>query len=123
LVGGLKGDNLPYTAKFSSTLSADYTRALSGRVTGNAGLSWRYTGNRRSDFDTTYGQRELDEFSQLDAHAGISFGELRLDAYGRNLTDSRGILNVGLPGSALNGAVAAAVVRPRSYGISLGYRF
>ena len=46
VVGGLRGDALPYTARFSSTLSADYERPLSDRLNGTAGVSWRYTGAR-----------------------------------------------------------------------------
>jgi iron complex outermembrane recepter protein len=123
VVGGLKGDQLPYTARFSSTLGAEYEQPLTNAVSGVAGLSWRYTGARQSAFDPVYGQRELGSYSQLDAHAGVTFGQVRVDAFGRNLTDSRGILDVGGAGSADNGAVAAAVTRPRSFGLTLGYRY
>ncbi|TWB13068.1 outer membrane receptor protein involved in Fe transport [Nitrospirillum amazonense] len=123
LVGGLKGDRLPYTARFSSTLAVEYQRPLSETVDGIAGFSWRYTGDRLSAFDTSYGQRHLSAYSQVDAHAGVTFGAYRIDAFVRNLTDSRGILDVGAAGSALDGNVTAAIVRPRSFGATLGYRF
>ncbi len=123
LVGGLKGDHLPYTARFSGTLAADYERPLSGTVNGTAGISWRFTGHRQSAFDTTYGQRRLGSFNQVDAHAGVTFDRFRLDAFVRNLTDSRGILDLGPAGSAQNGAIAASIVRPRSIGLTLGVRY
>ncbi len=119
----LSGDQLPYTAKFSGTLAADYERPLSGAVNGTAGISWRYTGHRESAFDLTYGQRRLGAFSQVDAHAGVTFDRFRLDAFVRNLTNSRGILDVGGAGAAENGAVPVAIVRPRSAGLTLGVKY
>ncbi|MEP7245226.1 MAG: TonB-dependent receptor [Gammaproteobacteria bacterium] len=123
VVGGLSGDRLPYAPRFSSTLGVDYERPLTASTNGTAGLSWHYTGTRDSAFDTSYGQRELSAFSQVDAHAGVSIARYRIDAYVRNLTDSRGITNVGAAGSAQNGDIAVAVTRPRSFGVTLGVRF
>ena len=123
LTGGLRGDRLPYSARFASTLGVDYERPLSGKVTGTAGVSWRYTGPRRSDFNTDFGQRRLAAFSQIDAHAGVTFDRFRLDAFVRNIGDSRGIVDLGASGSALDGAVGAAIVRPRSFGATLGFRY
>ncbi|MDE1150866.1 MAG: TonB-dependent receptor [Azospirillaceae bacterium] len=123
LTGGHNGDLLPYTARFSSTIAVEYEHPLNGTVDGFGGISWRYTGDRRSAFDTDYGQRNLPAFSQLDAHAGITFGAYRVEVFGRNLTDSRGIMDLGAAGSAQNGAVAAAIIRPRSFGATIGVRF
>jgi iron complex outermembrane receptor protein len=124
LVGGVKGDALPYTAKFAGTLGGEYERSLGGGNTkAMAGISWRYTGSRKSNFDTAYGQRRLDPFSQVDAHAGVKFDRFRLDAFVRNITNRRGILDVGPAGSALNGLVTAAIIRPRSYGLTLGVSY
>jgi outer membrane receptor protein involved in Fe transport len=123
VVGGLDGDPLPYNPHWSGTLAADYSRALSGNVNGIFGVSWRHTGKRRSDFDPALGQLPLGEMDQVDAHAGATFGNYRIDAFVRNLTDSRGISNVGHPGEAPNGAVAAAVIRPRSIGLTFGVHY
>ncbi len=117
------GSELPYTAKFSGTLAADYEHPLGGDLAGTAGVSWRYTGPRESGFDTSYGQRHLARFSQVDAHAGVTYGNFRLDAFVRNLTNARGILDVGGAGSAENGAIAAAIIQPRSVGATLGFRY
>ena len=122
-LGAVSGNQLPYTAKFSGTLSADYERPLTGKLNGTAGVSWRYTGHRESAFDTTYGQRRLKGFSQVDAHVGVTYDHIRLDAFVRNVTDSRGILDVGAAGTAENGAVPVALVRPRSVGATLGFSY
>jgi hypothetical protein len=64
----------------------------------------------------------LRAFSQVDAHAGVDVGRFRVDAFAHNLTDARGIVNLGFFGD-VRGDIAAAVVRPRSFGVALGYRY
>jgi outer membrane receptor protein involved in Fe transport len=121
VVGGLDGDPLPYNPKWQSTVGAEFEHPLSPTMTGRAGISWHYTGTRYSDFDPL-GQRKLDSFSQIDAHAGVDVGKFRIDAFVRNLTDADGIVNLGFFGRA-NGDVAAAVIMPRTVGVSLTARY
>jgi iron complex outermembrane receptor protein len=125
LTGGVTGDPLPYTAKFSSTVSAEYEHSLSDDLKGIVGASWRYTGSRYSAFDPVFGQRRLSPYGQIDAHAGVTFGNdrYRIDAFVRNLTNSSGVLDVGAVGSAQNGAIALAVTRPRSFGVTFGVKY
>lgn len=121
-VGGFSGDPLPYNPKWQSTIGAEYEHPLNAKLTGHAGLSWHYTGVRYSDFDPTNGQRRLGDFSQIDANIGVDFDRFRVDAFAHNITDSRGIVNLGFFG-AVNGDIAAAVIQPRTFGLSLGYRY
>jgi hypothetical protein len=129
VVGGLDGDSLPYNPKWQSTIGAEYEHPLSDTVTGRVGLSWHYLGSRRTDFNPLppFGagdpQTKLPSFSQVDFHAGVDVGRFRVDAFAHNLTDSRGILNLGIPGSALDGNAAAGIIRPRTFGLSLGVRY
>jgi len=120
-VGGMAGDPLPYSPKWQWTIGADYEHPLSSSATGRAGISWHYTGKRYTDFDPA-GQRRLGSYGQLDAHAGVDFGRFRIDAFAHNISDSRGITNVGAFGD-LDGDLPAAVIRPRSIGLSLGVRY
>ncbi|WP_051531625.1 TonB-dependent receptor [Sphingomonas sp. URHD0057] len=125
LAGGFKGDPLPYNPKWQGTIGAEYQHPLSGSLTGRAGISWHYTGGRSSDFTpppAPPGQRRLDSFSQIDAHAGVDVGKFRVNAFVRNLTGAKGIVNLGFFG-ATNGDVAAAVIMPRTVGLSLGARY
>jgi outer membrane receptor protein involved in Fe transport len=122
LVGGAVGDPLPFNPKWQSTIGAEYQEPVNSSVTAHAGLSWHYTGVRYSDFDPVNGQRRLPAYSQVDAHAGVDIGRFRLDAFAHNITDSRGIVNLGFFGD-VNGDIAAAVVRPRAFGMTLGYRY
>jgi len=120
-VGGMAGDPLPYNPKWQWTIGADYEHPFSASVTGRAGINWHFTGKRYTDFDPA-GQRRLGSYGQLDAHAGVDFGRFRVDAFAHNITDSRGITNVGAFGD-LNGNLPAAVIRPRSIGLTLGVRY
>ena len=47
--------------------------------------------------------------------ASISAGS-GIDAFAHNITDSRGIVNLGFFG-AVNGDISAAVIQPRSFGL------
>jgi len=121
IVGGVKGDPLPYNPKWQWTLGGEYEHPLSDSLTARGGISWHYTGKRFTDFDAASGQRKLDSFGQVDAHAGLEFGRYRLDAFVRNLTDARGIVNLGFFGD-LNGNLAASVIRPRTVGVAFSVR-
>jgi outer membrane receptor protein involved in Fe transport len=121
-VGGFTGDPLPYNPKWQWTIGGEYERPMSPNVTGHAGLSWHYTGVRYADFQAGAPQQRLPAYSQVDAHVGVDVGRFRIDAFAHNLTNSRGITNVGFFGD-VNGNLAAAVIRPRSVGLALGYRY
>ncbi len=122
LVGGVEGDPLPYNPKWQSTIGVDYEHPVSESLTARGGLSWHYTGSRHADFAPGNGQRKLGDFSQIDAHAGLEFGRFGVDAFVHNLTDARGIVNIGFFGSP-TGDLAAAVIRPRSFGLVLSARY
>lgn len=122
VVGGAKGDPLPYNPKWQFTVGAQYDRPINAGLNGHAGISWHYTGVRYSDFDAASGQRRLRPFSQVDANLGVDFDRFRIDAFAHNITDSRGIVNLGFFGS-VSGDTAAAVIQPRTFGLSLGYRY
>jgi outer membrane receptor protein involved in Fe transport len=123
VVGGLSGDPLPYNPKFSTTIGAEYDHPLSSTVTGHAGINWHYTGRRRSDFDAAVGQQRLKAFGKIDAHVGVDIDRFAIDAFVHNLTDSRGIVNLGTLGSAPSGDFAASVIRPRTVGLSLRIKY
>ena len=121
-VGGRKGDPLPYNPKWRSTIGAEFEHPLSSTITGRAGISWLYTGPRRSDFDPAAGQKRITDFGLVDAHAGVDIGRFRIDAFARNLTNSRGIVNVGTATATRDGSYTASVVRPRSFGLVVSVR-
>jgi outer membrane receptor protein involved in Fe transport len=126
-IGGLDGDPLPYTPKFSATLLADYSFPLSGTTQAHVGGSLRHLSSQRAGYDSsTPGvQRVIDGYEVIDLSAGVDFGKVNLDLYVKNLGDSRGRSSVGslttfgLPTNP-NGAISTGVIRPRTIGLTLG---
>lgn len=139
LVGGQDGDTLPYSPKFSFGANADYEWPVSSTITAFVGASFRYTGDQRAGFridESTAAvdpdgnltadslpQRRISDYATIDLRAGTDFGQFTLEAYVRNLTNSKGITSLteadNLPFDAIN----AAYIQPRAIGLSLSAGF
>ncbi|MEO6199189.1 MAG: TonB-dependent receptor [Sphingomicrobium sp.] len=145
-VGGFKGNRLPYTPKISVSLNGDYEWKLGGSTTAYVGGSLRLVGKQRDNFiageitgidpvtgDFTFAftpQRRIPSYATLDLRAGVQFGRYSIDAFARNVNNSRGVQSLNLVtdqltgGNALpNDAIRAALLRPRTIGITLGAEF
>jgi iron complex outermembrane receptor protein len=129
-VGGLKGDRLPFTPKFSAALLGDYSFPLSGSIEGHVGASLHHLSSQTTNFDPVYlaangHQRVLPSYDVIDLSAGADFGKFNLDLYVKNLGDSTGRTAAtgttvfGLP-QYPGGAIGTGVIRPRTVGVSLG---
>jgi iron complex outermembrane receptor protein len=130
IIGGLKGDKLPFTPKFSAALLGDYSFPLSGDVEGHVSASLRHLSSQTSTYDDVYRaahghQRMIPSYDVIDLGAGVDFGKFNLDVYVKNLGDSTGRTSVtgttvfGLPISP-GGAIGTGVIRPRTVGVTLG---
>jgi outer membrane receptor protein involved in Fe transport len=133
LVGGMAGDRLPFTPKFSFGLNGDYRWQLEQGQAAYAGASLRHLSKQSGDFDATYRaangrQRELEAYTVLDVHAGLERGKWTFDAYVKNLNNSEGKTST----SALtanganiypNGAIGLGVIAPRTVGFSVARGF
>ncbi len=128
LVGGKKGDQLPFTPKLSLGFNGDYSWAI-GDKQAYVGASLRVMGKQSGTFDATYRaahseQRQVSSYEVVDLHAGVSFGNVDVEAYVRNLTDADGKTSTtsvtanGLPVYP-GGAIGTGVIRPRTIGVSL----
>jgi iron complex outermembrane receptor protein len=130
LVGGRKGDELPFTPKLSLGLNADYHWSLAQGVGGHVGGSLRHLSHQTAGYDgtfvATYGrQREIKAYDVVDAAAGIDFGKFSVDLYAKNLGNSHGLTSTtgtlvfnafpAYPG----GAIGTGVIRPRTVGLSI----
>ena len=133
LVGGLKGDRLPFTPPYSISVNSDYTWGVGGDVQAFIGGSLRFLSEQTADFDATFRaangrQRKVPSYEVVDLRAGLDFGRFGLEAFVRNLTDSEGKTSVGsvtasgLPASP-NGALETGVIRPRTIGLSICAEF
>lgn len=136
LTGGLKGDQLPYSPKYSGSVSADYEWSVGNDAVAYVGGNLRVLGDQTAGFNAAYraafGQRiAIDGYSVVDLRAGVRFGNATVSVYARNLTDSYGVVSAGdfpvaVP-AALGGTgvplVTASTIRPRTIGATVGYRF
>ena len=143
IVGGKSGDTLPYTPKFSFGLNADYEWPISGTIKAFAGGSLRYVGKQRAGFRSEVlivdgapvfdengqpvfvpvPQRRIPDYATIDLRAGADFGRFTLEAYVRNLTNSRGITALGEADNIPGGGILAAFIQPRTIGVTLGAKF
>jgi outer membrane receptor protein involved in Fe transport len=129
-VAAFAGDRLPYSARFTGYLSAEQRFNLHSEVTPYAGASVTYDGQRYSDFAATVvappapTRLSLPSYTTLDLRAGAYYGNWSFNALVRNVTDERGWV-----GGHLNVSTDPAsgytinVIQPRTYGVSVGYKF
>ena len=136
LVGGLRGDSLPYVPDITANLSADYEWSLGADAEAFVGGNVRVVGDTVAGFDADYraiyGRRvRIDGYQTVDLRAGVNFGGFTIQAYARNLFDEYGVVSAGgfpfaVPPS-LGGADAQLInvgtIRPRTFGLSVGARF
>lgn len=128
-VGGLDGDRLPYTPKYSVSVNADYEWSLGGETTAFVGGSLRSLSRQTGSYDIAFRtengrQRSIRAFETVDLRAGIDFGRFSLEAYAKNLTDSGGKTSFDEPVvEAATGVPLAfspaGIIRPRTLGVAL----
>jgi outer membrane receptor protein involved in Fe transport len=129
-VGGLRGDQLPFTPKFSASANADYHWQISSDVRVHIGGSLRHLSGQTGPYDlafvTAHGrQRHIPAYDVVDLNVGVSFGHFDLEAYVKNLGNSRGITSVAGTATPIfpGGAVGTGIIRPRTIGLSLGFNY
>jgi iron complex outermembrane receptor protein len=119
-VGGMPGDQLAYTPRWSSAATADWQFELGGGWTGQVGGGIRNMGKRQVGFPaggSSFG--ELAAYTALDLHGGISNDRWSLRFFARNLTDKRAYLvPTNMPGQR-----DAKVLQPRTVGLALEAKF
>ncbi|HEX5182232.1 MAG TPA: TonB-dependent receptor [Allosphingosinicella sp.] len=129
-VGGRKGDPLPFTPKFSAAANADYHWQLSSAVRAHVGASLRHLSGQTGPYDAAFvaaqgRQRHIPAYNVLDLGAGVNFGHFDLEAFVKNLGNSRGITSVAGTATPIfpNGAIGTGIIRPRTIGLSLGFNY
>jgi iron complex outermembrane receptor protein len=125
-VGGLNGDPLPWAPKWTSTLDGDYRIAPMGDWAPYVGASWRYIGERDSDFQVKPGfQVVLPAYNTFDARLGVDWQAWEIELYGKNLSNAKGYTAFSFTGtSAASGLSAnAALIAPRLFGVVLRGKF
>jgi outer membrane receptor protein involved in Fe transport len=122
-VNGQAGDRLPAVPLWSGSVNADYSRALSGRYTGFAGLSWRFTGSRYAEFEASGVRQKMPSFSIVDLRAGIEAKQWEVELYVKNVGNEIAInylRDETLAGGS--GPQSAIIYAPRTFGATLGVK-
>lgn len=133
VIGGYDGDRLPFTPKFSAALNGDYSWDLTGDIIASVGGSVRFLSKQQASYDAAYRaatghQRQLPSYQVIDLRAGLDFGSFALDAYAKNVGNSKGRtstasrLSSGMPVFP-GGALATGIIRPQSFGLSLSTNY
>src|SRR6185437_8979138 len=132
VVGGFKGDQLTFNPKLSVAAIADYHWQISPGVRTHVGASIRRLSGQTGDFDALFvslhgHQRHIPAYSVIDLYAGADFGRFNLDVYVKNVGNSHGITSIaGAPGGTPifpDGTLGTGIIRPRTFGLSLGFKY
>jgi outer membrane receptor protein involved in Fe transport len=92
------------------------------------GGSLRYLSYQTASYDLAFRtangrQRKVEAYEVVDLQAGIDFGHYTIELYGKNLTDSDGKTSTGALGGVPAGALPTGVIRPRTFGLTVGFNF
>ena len=128
IVPGFDGDRLPFAPEWTASASADYQWPVSARATAFVGGSFRWISRQATDFDPayldTFGRRLIiDSYEMLDLRAGVDFDKLNLTLFAKNVTNSDGLVHAGDYLTRPGDLVTAALVRPRTFGATVGFSF
>ncbi|MET0268352.1 MAG: hypothetical protein ABW202_22375, partial [Duganella sp.] len=129
LVGGRKGDRLPFSPRYTLSLMGDYRWTVGDTTPVYVGASIRQLARQSGAFDnafrTAYGRhREVASYNVLDAHVGAELGRWTVELYGKNLGNREGKTStstVTANGANMypNGAINTGVITPRTIGLTL----
>jgi outer membrane receptor protein involved in Fe transport len=116
---GSAGDSLPFTSRFSGSVSAEQTFRV-GPATGFAGVVAAYIGDRKGQFIATPARQDYPAYAKVDLHAGFRLNGWTVTAYGNNVSDERGMLNGG---AGYFFPQARTYITPRTVGIDVTRSF
>ncbi len=123
---GLTGQRLPYSSKTAGSLSIDKSFNVTSDVTADFGGSFNYQGSRYAAFPTkaTYARFFMPAYGTVDLTAGLAYKDMKLSFYIKNVLDQIGFTygqsrNV----ATLSGSYDAAIIAPRTIGLSLTQTF
>jgi len=116
-----RGNRLPYTPRWSGSLSMTYTQPLTGDWEGLVSGVARFVGDRHAALagSTSTPDFLLNNYTLVDARIGLRRREIEIGLFVRNLTDQRSELSA----YTRQGFPWVTIARPRTVGMSLAYSF
>ncbi|MEA3149484.1 MAG: iron complex outerrane recepter protein, partial [Gammaproteobacteria bacterium] len=121
-VGGLgisKGDLVPGSPSWSSTLTADYQHPVAGSLKGFVHADWKYIGSSHGTFVQTNNDYRRPSYSLLGASMGIDGGSWQISVFAKNLLNENKIIQSPADNFVAEGYTPV----PRIIGVAGDYRF
>jgi outer membrane receptor protein involved in Fe transport len=116
---GSSGARLPYTSRFSGSVSIDQKFPIAG-ATGSIGGVVAYVGDRLGNFSGSAAPREyLPEYVRTDMHLGAEYHTWTLNFFINNVFNKRGLLDG--PTDILPSALI--YIQPRTIGLNISKTF
>ena len=127
-IGARAGDRLPDVPKLSANLAASYDFPVTASIGGFVGGNYQYMGSRVMDFEAGLPagmQRPtMGSYQIANLNAGVSRGNLTAEIHIRNVGNAYGFNQ--LFSEVIDGysaPLAASVIQPRTFGLSVSYKF
>jgi outer membrane receptor protein involved in Fe transport len=117
---GVAGDRLPYSSRFSGSISLDQEFLLGSALSGSVGAAVSYVGDRRGVFTSSALRERLPAYARTDVRAALKYQSWTFNVFVNNVTDRRGVLTGGL-GTSI--PFAFYYIQPRTAGVSLSKSF
>jgi len=115
-VYGVAGDRLPYTSRWSGSISAQQDFPLPSNGTGFVGATVTYVGDREGTFTATPERQIFPAYTRTDLRGGAQWGTWSGNLFVLNLADRRAMTSGG-PGTYPD--YAFNYIQPRTYGLNV----
>jgi iron complex outermembrane receptor protein len=129
---GFAGDQLPYSSRFSASLSIDDSIPITQHWSAYGGAVVSYLGDRKDTLAVCLAvslsgactsatpRQDLPAYAKTDLHAGVKGNSWTINMYANNVLDRRGLISGGL-GNPI--PYSFYIIQPRTIGISVAREF
>jgi iron complex outermembrane receptor protein len=120
---GFAGDSLPFTSRFSGSLSVNQDILITGQWTGFFGGTLSYVGEREGPFAVSFTEPRFryPAYTKADFRLGVRNGAWTTDLFVNNAFDRRGIVGGGI--SYAESPYSVFYIQPLTVGLSLTRTF
>jgi len=113
---GPERSRMPFSARFSGSLSADQRFPVSSAISGFAGVTVTNVGDRRGPFIATPARAYYPSYTTVDLRTGLEFESWKLNLFANNVSDKR--VPIG-GGAGAFPPTSFFYLQPRTMGLSL----
>jgi iron complex outermembrane recepter protein len=125
-VTGKAGDQLPEAPRFAGAVTVDYSFSLVDKWNAEMGGMYRYAGSHYSGLSADPNSVRLQPYSTVDLHFGATNDSWSINLFVRNLTDRHAYVQENLLTDRDTNqplTIDAAILQPRTVGVSIDKRF